>query len=236
MKRVNAAVIFVFLISSFCYAQIEEGMASYNPSKTGLTISHSSLSFNTHVRITNMQNGRIVEAVVDYRIPISAERIADISGEAGDRLRMEKTGMTWVKIEKIPVRSASVPAPEAPPVQDAAPPQLKPQTKPQPPEQPAPAPPAQSVLPPAQLPPPPTDIRYITVPAASQNCCPWPYLLAALILLILATILLIILLALFLRRLSRRPEHYPLWLGRRYWSGKSKKRGMKKYAKNPRRS
>jgi flagellar biogenesis protein FliO len=226
MKRISAVVVFVFVISSFCFAQFYEGKASYNSSKSGFIIGHSSLSFNTRVRITNLQNGRIVEAVVDYRIPISAERIADISREAADVLQMEKTGTTRVRIEKIPARPAAVPEPAAPPEEDAAPPPRR-----EPPAQtPAQAP---SVLPPAQLPPlqPSTDIRYITVPAASQNCCPWPYLLAALIPLILAIIALIIALALLLRRLSRRPENYPLWLGRRYWCGKTKKRGTKKYAK-----
>jgi hypothetical protein len=231
MKRLSTALIFGFVISAFCFAQTQRGNASYNLSKEGISISHPSLSFNTHVRVTNLRNNRSVEAIVNGRIPINAERIADISHEAGDALQMDKDGMTPVEIAILPARTpASAAAPAQTPVQDSAPQPAAQQ--PAKAEVPAPAPKEQNAPPP---PAPPvqtlTDIRYIPVPEI-KNCCPWPYILAAIILLILATILLIILLALLLRRLFRwRPEYHPLWLRRRYWSGKKKRRGMRKYEK-----
>jgi hypothetical protein len=79
----------------------QRGNASYdyNPSRSGLVILHPSLSFNTRVKITNLENGRSVEAVVAGRIPMSAERIAVISHEAGDAIGMNRTGMTLVEIQ-----------------------------------------------------------------------------------------------------------------------------------------
>jgi hypothetical protein len=227
MRRISAAVVFVFLVSGFGFAQVQRGNASYNPLKPGFTISHSSLSFNTHVRITNLKNKLSVEASVNGRIPINAELIAEISREAGDALQMDKTGMTLVEIAILPARPAPAPITAAdPPVRDAAPP----------PRPPQPAPPAPQDQPAALPPPPPpvqtlTDVRYVPVPVAAQSCCPWPFVLAALIPLILALIILIIMLALFLRRLSRWPRYYPLWLRRGYWSGKRKRRGMGKHRK-----
>jgi hypothetical protein len=231
MKRLSAAVVFVFLVSGFGFAQIQTGNASYNPLKTGFTISHSSLSFNTHVRVTNLLNNLWVDATVNGRIPISTERIADISQEVGDALRMDKTGMTMVEIAILPASPAPASVAAPPPVQDAAPPPQP--AKPQPP---APVPQEQEAAPPpAQLPPVQTltDVRYVPVPSVAQSCCPWPFVLAVLIPLVLAIIVLIVMLAVFLRRLSRWPRHYPFWLRRGYWSGKSKRRGMRKKQKRP---
>jgi hypothetical protein len=220
MKRLSASLILGFSILSFCFAQ-QTGKASYNPSKKGFHISHSSLSFNTHVRVTNLLNSRSVEAVVNGRIPIDSERIADISQEAGDALEMNKSGMTLVLIETLPPRvNPASPPVEAPPVRDTAP-------------EPVPPPPVQAQAAPApvqqaQTPPPPqilpvqtiTDIQYVPVQAA-PSCAP-SLLLVILVLLFLVIILLVVILLLLLRRLPFWPW-YPLWL-RRYHRY-AKKRG-----------
>jgi hypothetical protein len=207
MKRLSAALVFGFLAVSFCFAQIQTGDASYNSSKAGFMISHSSMSFGTRVKVTNLRNGLFVEAVVDGRIPINADRIADIFRDAGDALEMDKNGMTRVQIERLPPHATeSVPA-ETPPVQtnvpepvpqQSAPPTIVTQTQ---------------VLPLQTV----TDIQYVPVPAAApvQPCCNARLILAILLLLILVIAMLVVILILLHRRLPLWPWYYPLWIRRR---------------------
>ncbi|MDR2663298.1 MAG: hypothetical protein LBC31_09905 [Treponema sp.] len=193
MKRLYAALIFVFLITSFCFAQIQRGNASYNESKQGLTISHPSLSFNTKVKVTNLGNNRSTEASVNGRIPISPERIADISRETGDILGMDKNGMTLVQIEVLTA------AREAPPAPEPSPPAAAPA---------APPPAVTQVLPLQTV----TDVQYVPVPApapASGQCCYLPFLLAILILLFLIFAVLVVI-AVLLRRFPWPWYYYPL--------------------------
>jgi hypothetical protein len=204
MKRLSAALIFALLIVSFCFAQIQTGNASYNASKTGFTINHPSLSFNTRVKVTNLRNNRFVEAVVNGRIPISADRIADISRDAGDALAIDKDGMTLVQIEVLPGRVT-----ESAPVESSA------QTTV--PEPVPPAPPSvvtQTQILPLQT---VTDIQYVPVPAAApvQPCCNARLLLAILLLLILVIAILVVILILLHRRVPLWPWYYPLWIRRR---------------------
>jgi hypothetical protein len=238
MKRLSMALVLGFLISAFCFAQTQTGNASYNLSKGGLTISHPSLSFNTHVRVTNLRNSRSIEAVVNGRIPISDDRIADISRDAGDTLGMDKTGMTLIEIEILPGRGnpaapvsvAPVPADPVPPAPAAQTP--APQPKPQPPKaEPAAPPPASlgQAAPPPPAPAPPvqtiTDVQYIPVPAPAYPCCSTPLLIAVLVLLILVLAILVFILILLARRFPLWPWHYPFWLRRRYRYAKSKRSG-----------
>jgi hypothetical protein len=222
-KRLSAVLILGFVILSFCAAQSQEGNASYNPSKTGLHISHSSLSFNTRVKVTNLRNNRSVEAVVDDRILPSSERIADISRDAGDALEMNKSGMTLVRIEEIHRGTAqtSVPA-EPPPAREtvpkpAAPPPVVIPVTPAPVQQ-------DQTPPPPQILPVQTVTEYIQVPAApAQPCCSAPLLLAILLLLILVIILLVVILVLFLRGFPLWPWRYPFWLRRYYYRYKKQR-------------
>jgi hypothetical protein len=210
MKRL-ALMIFGVLVSSLCSAQIQTGNASCSPSKAGMTISHPSLSFNTHVRVTNLRNGRSVEAVVNGRIPISPERVADVSREAGAALGMDAGGLTPVEIEVLirpPARAeagSEPPRPEpaaAPPVPEGG---GTPSSSP-------PAPPGQAAPPPQILPVQTvTDIQYVPVPDRS-GCC--PLLCAAVLLLLLAVIVLAVILAAMLRRFYLWPWHYPVWYRR----------------------
>jgi hypothetical protein len=208
MKQLHAALILGFLISPLCFAQTQTGNASYNPTKPGFTISHSSLSFNTHVRVTNLQNNRSVEAIVNGRIPIDSARIADISREAGDALEMDKVRMTRVEIEVVPPREVESPAPAV--VQNP-----EPSGSPQPPsgsQQPA-LPPVTQVLPLQTI----TEyVPYVPDPAPAQPCCNAVLIWVIFLLLILVIAILVVLLVLLLRRLPPWPWHYPLWLRRRY--------------------
>jgi rare lipoprotein A len=233
MKRLGAALFLGFLVSSFCPAQTQTGNASFNPSKTGFAISHSSLSFNTRVRVTNLRNGRSVEAVVNGRIPITSERIADISREAGAALGMEPSGLTLVEIEVISIHAgetaAAAPVPAAPEPQPPAPPQVQP------------SPPAQGQASsssasreqtssvsqaPAQILPiqTVTDIQYVPVPGPAQSNCCTPLLWVVLLLLLLVVIFLTVILVLILRRLFLWPWHYPVWYRRHLLYAKRRRR------------
>jgi hypothetical protein len=239
MKRLSAVLILGFSVLAFCFSQSQEGNATYNSSKPGLFIDHPSLSFNTHVKITNLQNSQSVEAVVTGRIPISAGRIADIHRDAGDALGMNKTGMTLVRIEELPSRGTAQSSPPAEtPAQNTVPQQSSPppapvQTVPAPvivtPVTPAPAQQTQQPAPSPQILPVETitNVEYIQVPTPvypSVSCAP-SLLLAILLLLILVIILLVVILLLLLRRLPLWPWYYPFWL-RRYFRY-AKKRGRR---------
>jgi hypothetical protein len=230
MKRLRIALILCTLTLSFCPAQTQPGNASFNPTKPGMTISHSSLSFNTHVRVTNLRNNRSVEAIVNDRIPITSERIADISREAGIALDMDPAILTPVEIEVLagrggePVRAEAAPvltaAAETPPPAGLAVPAPVPQ-------QPLPAvSPGQAAPPPAQILPiqTVTDIQYVPVPAPVQSCCNSPLMIVVLALLIVAIILLLVILILLLRRLLLWPWHYKTWYRRHLLYAKRRRR------------
>jgi rare lipoprotein A len=224
MKRFCAILVLALVVSFFCSAQTQTGNASYNESKTGFTISHSSLSFNTRVLVTNLRNNRSVEAIVDYRIPISSERIADISKDAGDAIGMARTGMTLVEIEELPRRRAET----APPVQvETTPPAPGPQPGAAQPPASAPAAssaaaqsPAQPASGAAQTQPAQTvieEVRYIPVAAAPASCPCMPFLPIFLCLLILVLILLLVILIIYLRHLYLWRKYHLIWLRRHYW-------------------
>ncbi|MDR1047983.1 MAG: septal ring lytic transglycosylase RlpA family protein [Treponema sp.] len=213
MKRLGAVLVFGLLVVSFCVAQIQTGNASYNSSKGGFTISHPSLSFNTRVKVTNLANNRFVEAVVNGRIPISAERIADISRDAGDALEINKNGMTLVLLEILPPRVTEAPAEN--PVQTTIVPEPVPAPVPVPQQSAPPSVVTQTQILPLQT---ITDIEYVQVPAPAPvlPCCNARLILAIFLLLLLVIALLVAILVLLLRRLPPWPWHYPLWLRRRY--------------------
>ncbi|MDR0709054.1 MAG: hypothetical protein LBF77_03175 [Spirochaetaceae bacterium] len=215
MKRLSAFLV-IGLLSVYCFAQTQIGDASYNASKKGLTLAHSSMSFGTRVRITNERNNREVIAAVDDRIPASDPRIADISKEAGDAIGMSQSGYTRVRLEElIPERPA------------AAPPASSEQTPPAaaqgaPAAAPAPSSTRQQeavvetiqIVSPAQAAPP---VQYVVLPSSEgQNCFNSPLCVAILVLLIIAVLILaaILVLLLYMRRVPWWPWYYPVWLRR----------------------
>ncbi|MDR1411216.1 MAG: hypothetical protein LBI91_03310 [Spirochaetaceae bacterium] len=222
MKRLSAILAVGLFFSGLCFAQTQTGPASYNASKSGLTISHASLSFSRKVKITNLQNNMEVIAAVDGRISPGGPAIADISREAGDVIGMSHTGYTVVRIEIIPP--------------EAAPSQVSAQPVSEPPEPPAaapanPPPPVAQPYPPATQEPrvetiqlispsqPQIQPQYIVVPssAQNQNCFSSPLCVAILVLLIIGVLLLvaILVLILWIRRIPWLPWYYPVWARRR---------------------
>jgi hypothetical protein len=219
MKRLSAILAFGLFFSGLCFAQTQTGPASYNVSKSGLTVSHASLSFSRRVRITNLSNNMEVIATVDNRISPGGPAIADISRDAGDAIGMSHTGYTTVRIEVVLLEAVSPPvsvqpAPEPPPAVPETPPIPAP---------PPPAPAAQEprvetiqLISPSQ---PPLQPQYIVIPSPAQNqdCFSSPLCVAILVLLIVGILLLIAILVLLLciRRIPWLPWYYPVWARRR---------------------
>jgi hypothetical protein len=213
MKSLIAALTIGLFLPIFCFGQSQTGNASYNPSKSGEHISHASLSFGTRVRVTNLKNNIAVIATVNGRIPPSDPRIADVSKDVGDAIRMATSGYTEVRIEQLPPEQpASAPATV---------------------QQPDPAQPP----PPAATPPPVENIRIISPPPVQyvlpespaqpvqvvQGCADSPLCVAILVLLIVVILMLAVILAVILRRSYLPPWawFYPSWVRRRMHHSKT---------------
>ena len=69
-----------------------------------LTMAHRTLPFGTHVRVTNLENQRSVEVVVNDRGPAVAGRIADLSRGAAQRIGMVADGVVDALLEVLPGR------------------------------------------------------------------------------------------------------------------------------------
>ena len=66
-----------------------------------LTMAHRTLPFGTRVRVTNLENHRSVEVVVNDRGPSVAGRIADLSEAAARRLGMVADGVVEALLEVV---------------------------------------------------------------------------------------------------------------------------------------
>jgi rare lipoprotein A len=219
MKRLNAALIFGLIFSGLCFAQTQTGNASYNGSKNGVTIAHSSMSFGTRVKVTNLRNNREVIATVDGRIPVSDPRIADISAEAGDAIGMSRSGYTEVRLEQLIHQvSAAEPSPavETAVVRTAAPADTGPKPPDAAPRSSTPPQPEPVLSPASEEPKALEPVQPMAPPPAAGTCLFSPLCIVFLILLIIITLLLT---AIFILLLSARCfwqpwYYYPVWLRR----------------------
>jgi rare lipoprotein A len=66
---------------------------------TALTMAHRTLPFGTRVRVTNLENRRSVEVVVNDRGPFVSGRIADLSEEAARRIGMIADGVVEALVD-----------------------------------------------------------------------------------------------------------------------------------------
>lgn len=64
-----------------------------------LTAAHRSLPFDTVLRVTNLDNGRMVKVRVDDRGPYVKGRIIDLSAAAAAALGMRQDGVATVRLE-----------------------------------------------------------------------------------------------------------------------------------------
>jgi len=76
----------------------------------GITAAHRTLPLGTHVRVTNLQNGRVIKLKVNDRGPFVRGRILDLSYGAAKRLGTVEAGTVRVKIEVLDLpRNANSP-------------------------------------------------------------------------------------------------------------------------------
>jgi rare lipoprotein A len=68
-----------------------------------MTAAHRSLPLGSNVRVTNLDNGRSVEVVINDRGPYVGSRVIDLSHAAARRLQMEQEGIAPVRIEQLGV-------------------------------------------------------------------------------------------------------------------------------------
>jgi len=88
-------------IASF-YGHAHDGNATANGrhfDHREFTAAHPSLPFGTLVRVTNQSNGRTVTVEITDRGPHVKKRVIDVSLAAARALRMQKRGITWVRVE-----------------------------------------------------------------------------------------------------------------------------------------
>jgi putative cell wall-binding protein len=69
----------------------------FDPSQ--LTAAHRTLPFGTIVRVTNLDNGHVVEVRINDRGPYHDDRVIDVSSAAADQLDMKDDGVAHVRGE-----------------------------------------------------------------------------------------------------------------------------------------
>ncbi len=67
----------------------------------GMTAAHRTLPLGTIVRITNLENGRVVKVRITDRGPYAGDRVIDVSAKAAAELGMTREGIVRVRIEEL---------------------------------------------------------------------------------------------------------------------------------------
>jgi peptidoglycan lytic transglycosylase len=75
--------------------------------QNSLTAAHRTLPFGTLVRVINLRNLRSVVLRVTDRGPMQKNRIIDVTQRAARELGFLALGMTWVKLEVVPLGDLS---------------------------------------------------------------------------------------------------------------------------------
>lgn len=113
MKKIFVVVF--LLVSAACYSQTQTGKASFyadkfdgGPTASGekykhskKTGAHKTLPFGTKVRVTNLENNKTVDVVINDRGPYVDGRIIDLSKSAAEELGFINKGVADVKLEVI---------------------------------------------------------------------------------------------------------------------------------------
>ena len=92
MKRVLLILLGGFILSVPIMAQhtnfTQRGLAVQELNTSGLTAAHPSLPVNSRATVLNTVNGREIDVTITRRIPISHERIIDLSFAAWEALEL----------------------------------------------------------------------------------------------------------------------------------------------------
>jgi rare lipoprotein A len=106
MRRLTAAIVITFTLCDTVCAGSWTGEASYYnytraPTSSGThagvrTAAHRFLPFGTHLRVTNVRNGKSTELVVVDRGPFTGGRLIDVSASAAETLGFKHAGVGLV--------------------------------------------------------------------------------------------------------------------------------------------
>lgn len=113
--RARYVMTMLLFVSTFCFGQTQTGKASFYADKfdgamtasgekyrhSKATAAHKTLPFGTKVRVTNLENNKTVEVVINDRGPYVEGRIIDLSRSAAEALDFINKGLAHVKIEVI---------------------------------------------------------------------------------------------------------------------------------------
>ncbi len=80
------------------YAMTTKTASGERASPYTMTAAHRTLRFGTHVRVTNLRNGRSVVVCVNDRGPFIRGRIIDVTKAAARRLDFVRSGWTRVRV------------------------------------------------------------------------------------------------------------------------------------------
>lgn len=111
------------LLGGLAPATAAEGIASFygrsehgGPTASGerfdmraLTAAHRTARLGSHLRVTNLRNGRSVVVRINDRGPFVKGRIIDLSRAAADQLGFVSSGLTRVSIEAVEAGAAETP-------------------------------------------------------------------------------------------------------------------------------
>lgn len=82
------------------YAMTSRTASGERASPDTMTAAHRTLRFGTHIRVTNLRNGRSVIVCVNDRGPFVRGRIVDVTKKAAGKLGFLRSGWTRVRVEK----------------------------------------------------------------------------------------------------------------------------------------
>ena len=81
------------------YAMTSRTANGERASPNTMTAAHRSLRFGTHIKVTNLRNGRSVILCVNDRGPFVRGRVVDVTKRAAQKLGFLNAGWTNVRIE-----------------------------------------------------------------------------------------------------------------------------------------
>ena len=81
------------------YAMTSKTASGERASPKTMTAAHRTLKFGTHIRVTNLRNGRSVVLCVNDRGPFIRGRVVDVTKKAARKLGFLNAGWTRVRID-----------------------------------------------------------------------------------------------------------------------------------------
>jgi rare lipoprotein A len=115
-RKIMLLYSFLFLGTVVAFGQTQQGLGTYyadkyHGSKTAsgevynkndFTAAHRTLAFGTRVKVTRLDNGRVVFVKINDRGPFTEGRIIDLSRAAAEQIDMIRSGEVMVRIEVVP--------------------------------------------------------------------------------------------------------------------------------------